>query len=221
MLSHCLMFVQCKAILYSQLHRQRTFLAVDNVWDSHESIQQAKMFLEAPFHGESLVIVTSRSRSTLELLGIHGDACLAMPELREEDAVNLFLYHAARGKHFGGEEDKRNIKLCIERCYFNKGHGQGWHYHPLALQALGLQLGCLQDKPSEWVKHLPRVRNFSYLSGESPVFDILRSSFDLLRPSQQSLFMDMLFYRPTLLDDVKEWLCSVYKVDETEIKSQV
>jgi hypothetical protein len=89
MLSHCLMFVQCKAFLYSQLHRLRTFLAIDNVWDSHESIQQAKMFLGAPFHGGSLVIVTSRSRSTLELLGIHGDACFAMPELREEDAVNL------------------------------------------------------------------------------------------------------------------------------------
>jgi hypothetical protein len=218
--------VQCRDILRRTLSRERTFLAVDNVWDDHESIEQAKMFLKGPFCEGSLVIVTSRSQRTLELLlGVDGDASFEVPDLGLEDAMNLFLYHAAGGKKFVQEEEERDILECLRRCYFRKGHGGGWHYHPLAVEALGLQLSCVGDKPSEWVKNLtPRVKNFSNLTGGNPVFGILRSSFDLLPLCEQCLFMDLVFFRPRYPrypEDDMEWLCLVHKEDEVEIKCRV
>ena len=69
-----------------------------------------------------------------------------LPELGEVDAVSLFLYHAGRGKQFAAE-DKHDILVCIRRCYFGKGGGNGGHYHLLALEVLGLQLGCLRERP--------------------------------------------------------------------------
>jgi hypothetical protein len=219
--------VQCRDILRRTLSRERTFLAVDNVWDDHESIEQAKMFLKGPFCEGSLVIVTSRSQRTLELLlGVDGDASFEVPDLGLEDAMNLFLYHAAGGKKFVQEEEERDILECLRRCYFRKGHGGGWHYHPLAVEALGLQLSCVGDKPSEWVKNLtPRVKNFSNLTGGNPVFGILRSSFDLLPLCEQCLFMDLLYFQPFYpfgeKIDMKEWLCLVHKEDEVEIKCRV
>jgi hypothetical protein len=223
----CCYHVQCRAILQKTLSRERTFLAVDNVWDDHQSIQQAKMFLESRFCEGSLVIVTSRSQRTLELLGINGDASFEVPDLGLGDAMKLFLYHAASGKRFVKAGEKCDILECLKRCYFQKGDGGGGHYHPLALEALGLQLSCVGDKPSEWVKNLWRVKNFNYLPGQNPVFGILRSSFDLHPLCEQSLFMDLVFYGPNYGPqfirkfDMKEWLCLVHKQDEAEIKSRV
>jgi hypothetical protein len=217
--------VQLKDILEKRISSQKTFLALDNVWDDFQSLQDARMILEAPFLKGSLVIVIARSKSTLELLGLHGDACIEMPNLGEGDAINLFLYHAARGKQFAKEKEKHDILQCVRRCYFDKGDG-----YPLALEALGLQLRCMGDKPLEWVKNLPKVRNFSYFAGGNPVFDILRSSFDLLPHTEQSLFLDLLCYRPFIVEGCKfgssmvalmEWLCLVYKVDKDEIRSRV
>jgi hypothetical protein len=229
-LTICVMHMQCKDILWKRISSQRTFLAIDNIWNDSQSIKHAKMILGAPFHKESLVIVTARSWSIIELLGINRDACIEMPELGENDATNLFLFHAACGKQFAEEEEKHDILQCVRRCYFQKGGGRGSHYHPLALEALGLQLGCLGGKPSEWVKHLPRVRNFCYFAGENPVFDILRNGFDLLPPIDQTLFLDVVYYKPFLFPfpsyqlfdmELMEWLCLVYKQDEDEIKNRV
>ena len=186
------------------------------------------MYLEAPFHEGSLVIVTARSLCTLESLGIAVNACLEMPELGEADAMKLFLHHAACEKQFV-KEDEQDILECVRRCYFKKGYKAGSHYHPLALEALSLQLGFLSQKPSEWVKNLPKVRNFDSLLGENPIFSILKSNFDLLSPDEQSLSMDVIFYCTTLNDSSKknkgrelmEWLCLVYNKDEDRMKFQV
>jgi len=211
--------------LRTSLSKQRVLLAIDNVLDDYESIKHAKMFLEVPFHEESLVIVTARSKSILERLGIDGDACLEMPELEEVDAMKLFLHHAAHGKQFIEDENKSNILKCIQRCYFSKGVGLGHHYHPLALEALGLQLYYHGETPLEWVKNLPRVRTFGYLSRRNPVFDILRSNFDLLPSSEQSLFMDVGFFyqlrRQLFHTSSIQWLCNVYKENEDAIKHRV
>jgi hypothetical protein len=220
--------VQCRDILQRTLSGKRTFLAVDNVWDDHQSLKQAKMFLEGPFCEGSLVIVTSRSQRTLDFLGVDEDASFEVPDLGPEDAMNLFLYHAAGGKKFVQEGEKRNILECLRRCYFQKGDGRGGHYHALAVEALGLQLSCVGDKPSKWVENLWRVKNFSYLCGGNPVFDILRSSFDLLPLCEQCLFMDLVFFGPfgsffSIHEkiDMEEWLCLVHKEDEVEIKCRV
>jgi hypothetical protein len=61
------------------------------------------------------------------------------------------------------------------------------------------------------------------------VFDILRSSFDLLPQTERSLFLDLLCYRPFVVEgcdfgssvlDLLKWLCLVYK-KEDEIRSRV
>lgn len=67
-----------------------------------------------------------------------------MPEPEKEDAVNLFLYHAADGKQFKNHEDELAIESCIARCSFQKDDNQGYHYLPLALKVLGVPLGTLE-----------------------------------------------------------------------------
>jgi len=80
--------------------KQKTFLAIDNVWDNANSIKQALMFLKASSHEDSFVLVTTRAQRTLKLLGVDGVACLEMPEFGQGDATNLFLHYAANGQQF-------------------------------------------------------------------------------------------------------------------------
>ena len=134
--------------------------------------------------------MTSRFLETLTCLGINVSNCFEMPKLEYEDAKALFLYHAAYGKHFNSYEDKRVIKKCVLLCYFNNNDTKDYYYFsngdtkdcyylPLALKALGIQLGTVGDKPSHWLKILPKVKDFNYFVKEhNPVFNILRSSFD-------------------------------------------
>jgi len=189
------------------------------------------MFLETPSHNDSLVLVTARSQSTLALLGIDGDSCLEMPELQKADATSLFLYYAAPGEQFTMREDINSIKWCVKKCYFCKGDGRGYHYHPLALEALGRQLHGFQEKPSKWVERLSRVWKSNSFSGKDVVFDVLRSSFDLLQPIEQTIFMDVGLFLPRAgIGDYRLWrlwilwkeeLCILYKKHEFEIQSQV
>jgi len=126
------------------------------------------------------------------------------------------------------------IDLCVRRCYFSKGDGGGFHYHPLALEALGRQLGCHGKNPSEWVQTLSLVWNFNAFSGANEVFDVLRSSFDLLRPIEQALFMDVGVFLRRLHGNIdlnsifaenlitwSESLCCQYKQDEQRMQSLV
>jgi len=166
--------------LRKSLFRQRTFLAIDNILDNHQSIQYAKTFLEVPYHMESWVVVTACSRGALELLGLDEDACLEMPNLGELDAMNLFLHPAIGSKQLFEDGEMHDTMTCVRRCYFSKGNEGVCHYLPLALQSLELQLGCYGENPSLWVKHLLQMKAFNFFPRENPVFDILRSSFDLL-----------------------------------------
>ena len=161
-------------------------------------------------------------------LGIAESNCFEMPSLGHEDAKNLFLHHAAFGIQFPNDDDKRAIEECVAVCYFHKGYREGGHYLPLALKALGVQLGFVGKSPSEWVRALPKVRDFNYLQAkENPVFSILRSSFDCLQSVHQCLFMDLVLYllEPEFLQmdkiGVMKWLSVVYDQDMEEIGSMV
>lgn len=219
--------MQCINILLNNLSRQKTFLVVDNVWDDSESVEKAKMYLQASSHKQS-VLVMARSLSTLQLLGIDKSACLEMPELGKEDAMKLFLFHAADGKQFENHENKVATENCVARCYFQKGDKRGYHFLPLALKALGVQLGTLGDNPLEWVKNLPEAKDFNFLDEiQNPVFSILKSSYDKLKPADQCLFMDISLFMPferhfgSLEIDFMEWLCFVHKQKEHEIQNGV
>lgn len=64
-----LMCLEAKDILIGSISKERSFLAIDNIWNNHKSMKQTKMFLEAPFHRSSFVSVTSSSPKTVELVG--------------------------------------------------------------------------------------------------------------------------------------------------------
>ena len=187
--------------------KQKTFLAIDNVWDESQSIDGAKVFLQSHFHDESVVMVTSRSLKTLVSLGIKEANCFEIPVLGDEDAKRLFLQHAAYGKEYVSHEDVEAIEECVSICYFKNGSKRGGHYLPLALKALGVQLGYVGNEISDWLKTLPKVRDFNYFDEEdNPVFSILRSSFDRLRLDDQSLFMDVVIFTPVTEYGMKEGL---------------
>ncbi|KAG0584041.1 hypothetical protein KC19_3G180800 [Ceratodon purpureus] len=228
---------KCRDILRKSMSKQKIFLAIDNVWDDSKSIEDAKMYLQTNYHEGSVVLVTSRSLKTLTYLGIKESHCFEMPGLEFQDAKDLFIQHAAYGIKFSKFDDICAINKCVALCYFKKGDDKGGHYLPLALKALGMQLGCLGRNPLEWVKALPKAKDFNYLQEEqNPVFSILRSSFDRLRPMDQSLFMDLIIYYPTRQDlmkwlsliiynpkrqDLMEWLGLLYNQDLREIESRV
>lgn len=111
-----------------------------------------------------------------------------MPDLEYEDAKNVFLYHAAYGFEFLDSDDQSAIKECVALCYFRKGDVEWpyrYHYLPLALKALGVQMGCVGNEPSVWKENLPQMKHFNYLDeGKNPMFSILRSSFDRLQPTE-------------------------------------
>ncbi|KAG0611358.1 hypothetical protein M758_7G135500 [Ceratodon purpureus] len=215
---------KCKHIFHKTMREQKIFLALDNVWDDFKSIEEAKMYLQAHFHDKSIVMVTSRSLKTLTYLGIDESNCFPMPELGHKDAKKLLLYHAASGKQFSSHQDKQDIEECIAFCYFSKDKKGGRHYLPLALKALGVQLGCVGNEPSMWVKTLPKVKDFNYLEEENnPVFSILRSSFDRLQAVDQNVFMDVVLFTPRLSPAVGliHWLSLVYSQDLQEIQSRL
>lgn len=144
----------------------------------------------------------SQALEILSFLGIRKSECFEMPGLELEDAKSLFLHHAAYGIQFSNNDNKYVIEECIAHCYFCKGKNKDGHYLPLALKALGVQLGCVGKSPSEWMKALPKVRDFNYLQEEeNPVFSILRSSFDCLQSTYQNLFMDLMLYNPERVPD--------------------
>lgn len=87
------------------MSNQKTFLAIDNVWDDSKSIKGAKMYLQAHFHEGSVVMVTSHSLETLLYLGIGQSNCFHIPKLEHEDAKNLLPYHVACSKQFLSHED--------------------------------------------------------------------------------------------------------------------
>ncbi len=64
---------QGQELLKDRLHQHKVFLALDNVEDCQESIEQAQLFLKAGFSPDSKVLVTARGLSVLErLLGRNG-----------------------------------------------------------------------------------------------------------------------------------------------------
>ncbi|KAG0592267.1 hypothetical protein M758_1G231600 [Ceratodon purpureus] len=205
---------QCRNILRSTTWKQKTFLAVDNVWDDTKSLEQAKMFVNIPFHEGSVIMVTARAPKTLQYIGIDRSHCLEVPELGKEDARSLFLDHAAQGKQFVSYEDNSIIEECVTRCYFRKSERQGSHYLPLALKVLGMHLSYFGSNPSEWKGNLPKVRQFSFHSSEeNPVFSIIRVNFDRLLEADQAMFMSIALYkraRDTLLNPWTELSTAEY-----------
>ncbi len=122
------------------------FLTIDNV--SSTTMNQALTLLRANYGPGSVVLVTARSLNELTSLRIDASRCMEMPEIQIEEARALFLNRAACVLPINVDDEL--ISSCVQHCFFEKGNGASSHYHPLALQVLGEQLGCVGYVPERW-----------------------------------------------------------------------
>ena len=212
------------------MQKQAVFLAIDNVSDNTKSIELAKYLLSAGFDEKSVVIVTARSLDVLKIkhLDIDDSDCLEMPELEEEEAKSLFLQHAICDMlpEERNAVDDKIISLCIKRCYFQKHRGgESYHYHPLALKVLGVQLGFDKYDPDRWASQLKEFDTFNPRGElEHPIFSSLRVSFDTLEPSDQLLFLDVALSVPESNEygwSVFEWLSMVHGISVSNVMKVV
>ena len=191
--------MQCFNLLKRDLHKRRVFLAIDNVYNE-KTIEQAKLYLKTRYEPGSIMIVTARSLGLLQNLKIDEKNCIEMPELEEDEAKHLFLYHASPET----EVDEEFVLRCVERCYFGKGDGKSYHYHPLALKVLGTQVGY-ESEP--WNLQFDEMDIFNQLREKNhPIFSILRKSFDTLLLEDQLLFMDAALFCPERSFFLREWV---------------
>lgn len=206
---------------------KRVLLAIDNVYESHQIVNQAKDILRSGFEEGSLVVVTARSLEELQNLGIHENECMEMPELLEDEAMSLFLYHAAPGLHLRNVEfDMRElIRQCVQQCRFGKGKGSSYHYHPLALKVLGGQLG---NNPGQWLEKLKGIDPFNqYQENDDmhPIFSILGRSFKSLNEEDQFLFLDAAIFNASQnyseAINLFRWLSMVHGKSIDVIKTRV
>lgn len=219
--------MQCRNYLKHEVRRRATFLALDNV--SIESLDQAKMYLDADFHKDSMVLVTARSLSILTShLKINESHCMEMPELEREEATKLFLNHAAPDyDSFGDKDHDNDIQRCVEECLYSKGENFGSHYHPLALKVLGEQLRS--SDPSEWQDVLDEEPDKFNLLGETThrVFSVLKRSYNSLREDDQLFFMDVALYTPEkyifleVPGNIFYWLSMVHNLEVTQVRRRV
>ncbi|KAG0556527.1 hypothetical protein KC19_11G060000 [Ceratodon purpureus] len=181
--------------------KEPVFLAVDNVSDTQESIDEAKTYLSAGLPSGSIVMMTSRSKATL--LRVRPDVTeshvLEMPELDVEEAKSLFRRSSELERR--GEADDGVVARCVKRCHFRKNDGSGsFQYHPLTLDVLGKQLGCID--PKEWEAHLDKIDEDIFngtREKDHPIFSVLRKSYDDLssNPDDQLLLMDVALFLPS------------------------
>jgi hypothetical protein len=220
-------YLQCKDVLKDkEIWKQKSFLTIDNVWDDFDSLEQGNLFLRAPLVEGSWVIITSRFRKTLKSLYVDKKACFEMPELDKDDARQMFLHYANNGEEFENRVDVNAIEECIKSCYFCKGDGQGSHYHPLSLKALGIFLQYEGKGPCVWMENLQKLKESSYLREPvNPLFNILRTNFDRLPKGEQELFMDLAMFSPsrtwTREADLMDWLCLVHNKEKGVIENWV
>ncbi|KAG0601931.1 hypothetical protein M758_11G148700 [Ceratodon purpureus] len=207
---------ECIARLKKVIHKDRIFLAIDNVSESSDTtviIDHTKTLLNLKKYAEdSIVLVVARSLDLLQNLNIAESDCLEMPELNKDEAKSLFLQRIFISSN---EKHDELIKNCIERCYFRKDDRNNYHYHPLALEVLSIQLSTLN--PYEWMEQLMTVDTFNqFCDRKHPIFSILRTGYDNLKSQDdQDLFMDIVLFSPE--DDkyetrtnVFEWLSMVH-----------
>jgi hypothetical protein len=212
------------------------FLAIDNVWDDPRSLGEAHGYLVRELHPESKVLVTARCKETLRSLGIPEDCCFVMPDLREEDAMDLFLHNACPSPSpidLANPKHLKVIKDCISYAWHSKGCdtklSPTYHFHPLALKVLGLYMKTLTPFPSKWIEKLnsPKILG----SKVKDVNLVLRTSFDmLLEDDHRAMLLDVAIYAPErcynrfkapTVEEVCQWLSIVYEQEIEVVKDKV
>ena len=220
-----MVWMQCGQLWKEEIEKQAIFLAIDNVTDSIEVIKQAQL-LSTRLHKKNIVIVTSRALEVLKgrQLGMNENSLLEMPELEKEEAKALFIGNALP-EYIGMSDVDEIVNRCLEQCYFGKGDGKNYHYHPLALEVLGKQFGGMEYNREKWARELEKVDVFNRKRDkEHPLFGILRKSFESLWDVDKMLFMDVALFLPKLgrgFVSPYKWLSMIYEGTEQGIMELV
>ena len=182
------------------------------------------------------MLVTARCKTTLRNLGIQDECCFEMPDLGKEDAMGLFLHYAcpspspielANPKHLVVVEE------CVSYAWHSKKRDKKvsptYHFHPLALKALGLYMKTLTPFPSKWIEKLNNPKILG--SKVNDVNVVLRTSFDMLpEDDHRAMFLDVAIYAPhrychkytsSVVEEVCDWLSIVYGQDIEVVKDKV
>ena len=211
------------------------FLAIDNVWDDDPSLKEAAGYLVRELHLESKLLVTARCKKTLRSLDIQEECCFEMPNLREEDAMGLFLHNACPSPSpidLADPEHLKVIRQCISYARYSKSGdttlSHAYHFHPLALKVLGLFMKTLTPFPSKWIE---KFNNPKILGSKvTDVNLVLRTSFDTLpEDDHRAMFLDVAIYAPQpynrfkarTVEEVCEWLSIVYVQEMEVVKDKV
>ncbi|KAH0660649.1 hypothetical protein KY285_029257 [Solanum tuberosum] len=134
------------------------------------------------FGGGSIVITTTRNQ---DLLRRH-DQLYSVPELAEDEAIEVFSWHAFQKP----TPDKEFLKLSKSVVDYSKGL-------PLALKVLGSFL--YKRGITEWRSALDRLKDTGY----EKIAKQLSLSLDGLSHEEKSIFLDMAcFFRGRKRDDV-------------------
>jgi hypothetical protein len=207
----------------------KVFLALDNVTDAPEILEEVRWYLSVSYCVGSMILVTSRSlRVLLSELQIAKHHCLEVPDLNEAEAISLFLQAGPSNKHLElssySDDEQLRVLEGVQKALFTRKLRSGEQFHPLALMALASRLGKLIDKPEQWRKTLENLDLKFTQHKDHPIFSILGSSFEMLPEEEKLIFMDVALFKPSCAiveEDICKWLCLMHGLTYKDIEEHV
>lgn len=181
--------MQTLNFLKDSIGKVRICLVIDNALDNLSFLEEAKTYLTLPFAKDNLVLVTARSIDVMRKLKISSSACMRIPTLKRNEVIFLFSHHTSCDISNLSSRGYDTLEKLVEQCPFQVEDMSTSEYHPLALKVLGSQVGV----DIEGWQHI--VRKHCSTENIHPIFSILRSSYDLLRPQYQRMYLDLALYQ--------------------------
>ena len=207
----------------------KVFLALDNVTDAPEILEEVLWYLSVSYGVGSMILVTSRSLEVLlSKLRIATNHWLEVPNLNETEAVSLFLRADPSNKHLElssySDDEQLRVVEGVRKALFPRTSRSDEQYHPLALKTLASRLGKVIDKPEQWRKTLANL-DLKFTSHKvHPIFSILGSSFEDLPEEKKPIFMDVALFKPScaiVKEDICKWLSLVHQLPYEDIEEHV
>ncbi|KAH9303271.1 hypothetical protein KI387_014854, partial [Taxus chinensis] len=199
-----------------QARGQRVLLALDNITDEPEIIEEVRVYLSAEFASGSRILLSARSLKIL-MKFLPAKSCMHVPYLTEEEAIDILLKRTNVKEWTLRAEDRAFALKCAKRCWFKEtpaGNGmvEGVRaFHPLALKAFGGYLFTKFDSDlSRWISELSDFPKAGSRDLED-VLAVLEKAYLDLGFKYQTIFMLLSVYMPPKMSSEKvfEWLAII------------